>query len=274
MLRTFEAMEGSLVKKNIELHQYQEELEDKVAKRTLQLEKASRAKTDFLASMSHEIRTPMNGVLGMAQLLKETPLNGQQSKYLSIILNSGNSLLEVINGILDHLKIEAGKVELEERAFDLESIIDDCTAIFSYKSRESKVQIIPVLRSNCSRYFIGDSTRVRQIITNLLGNAFKFTRQGEIILEVREVGELDNHKVLIRISVKDTGVGISEDVQKSLFSPFTQADSSTTRKYGGTGLGLSICKQLTDLMQGSIGVISEVGKGSEFWVELPFKLTA
>jgi signal transduction histidine kinase len=108
----------------------------------------------------------------------------------------------------------------------------------------------------------------------LLGNAFKFTRQGEIILEVREVGELDNHKVLIRISVKDTGVGISEDVQKSLFSPFTQADSSTTRKYGGTGLGLSICKQLTDLMQGSIGVISEVGKGSEFWVELPFKLTA
>ncbi|MBV1877344.1 MAG: response regulator [Pseudomonadales bacterium] len=269
MLRTFETMEYALVNKNKELHEYQRGLEEKVAKRTQQLEKASQAKTDFLASMSHEIRTPMNGVLGMAELLSGTSLDPQQQKYLDIIQNSGAALIDIINGILDHLKIEAGKIELENTPFSLEGVIDDCIAIFSYKSRETEVSILPLFRASCPQRVIGDPTRIRQILTNLLGNAFKFTEQGEIIVEVTQISQLDNAQGLIRISVKDSGVGISKEAQQKLFKPFSQADHSTTRKYGGTGLGLSISKQLTELMGGKIGVSSVPGEGALFWVEIP-----
>lgn len=274
MVRTFKEMEVALNEKNRTLHAYQTHLEEKVAERTTQLEKASQAKTDFLAAMSHEIRTPMNGVLGMTELLLDTPLNDKQLKYVRVIRNSSESLIDIINGILDHLKIEAGKIELEHTPFDLERVLDDCTAIFMHQSQESHIRMVPIFKPGCPRYLIGDPTRIRQIIINLLGNAFKFTHQGEIVLAAEKLREQENSVAIVRISVTDTGIGISKDQQARLFNPFSQADNSTTRRYGGTGLGLAICKQLSEMMGGDIHFKSQEGKGSTFWVDLPFEVLA
>lgn len=270
MVRTFQEMEEALNEKNQALHAYQTHLEEKVTERTEQLERASQAKTDFLAAMSHEIRTPMNGVLGMTELLLDTPLNEKQLKYVKVIQNSSESLIDIINGILDHLKIEAGKIELEHTAFDLEKVLDDCTAIFTHQSQETDIRMVPIFKPGCPRNVIGDPTRLRQIIINLLGNAFKFTHRGEILLSAEKLRDLSSTRALVRIAVKDTGIGISEQQQEKLFSPFSQADNSTTRRYGGTGLGLTICKQLAEMMGGTIHLESREGKGSRFWIDVPF----
>ncbi len=271
MVRAFKAMKYALLRKQRALDDYRRHLEEKVEERTLKLENASKAKSEFLANMSHEIRTPMNGMLGMTTLLYDTPLNEKQLQHLKVIQSSGRALLAIINDVLDYSKIEAGKMEIEKIRFDIEELVDDCVAIFSVKAAENDVIMMGAIRSTMLRWVKGDPTRIRQVLMNLLGNAFKFTKHGEVVLDVERVGNTDNGETLVRFSVHDTGVGISEEKISKLFQSFSQADTSTTRKYGGTGLGLAISKQLAELMGGVIGVESEEGKGSVFWIELPLE---
>jgi signal transduction histidine kinase len=269
MARTFIELVGSLRHKDKELNAYANELEAKVQERTLQLQRASQAKSDFLASVSHEIRTPMNGIIGLTHLLEDTELNAQQRQYVEVIQNSGQALIHIINEILDHLKIESKKIELENAAFDLRAIFSECIALFHHQARESQIRVTADYAPDCPPYVYGDSTRVRQVLLNILGNAFKFTQQGSIHVSARG-GPLTDGRVMVEIAVVDTGIGIEPEQLHRLFKPFSQADSSTTRRFGGTGLGLAICKQLVELMGGKIGVDSEPGRGSHFWFAIPF----
>jgi len=232
---------------------------------TLQeLEKASKIKSNFLASMSHEIRTPMNGIIGMTRLLKKTATDNKQDEYIRIIDDSAHSLLTVINDILDFSKIEAGKLVLEENIFEITDIIEDVVKLLQPGIEDKKVNIKTIYDSNMDYSYLGDNTRLKQILINLLSNAIKFTEEGVITLSVQKNGNDKIHPSL-KISVSDTGIGIDQEKLPSLFNVFTQADSSTTRKYGGTGLGLAICKKLVELMNGTIGVESSPGNGSTFW---------
>jgi Signal transduction histidine kinase len=269
MARTFIELVNSLRQKDKELNAYANELEAKVQERTLQLERASQAKSDFLASVSHEIRTPMNGIIGLAHLLEDTELNTQQRQYVEVIQNSGQALIHIINEILDHLKIESKKIELENAAFDLRGIFSECLALFNHQARESQIQVTADYAQDCPPFVYGDSTRVRQVLLNILGNAFKFTERGSIHVSARGTPLADG-RVMVEIAVADTGIGIEPEQLHRLFKPFSQADSSTTRRFGGTGLGLAICKQLVELMGGNIGVDSEPGRGSRFWFAIPF----
>ena len=221
------------------------------------------AKSTFLATISHEIRTPMNGVLGIIELLRDTPLSAQQKTYVSTIYNSGQTLLAIINDVLDYSKIQAGRLELESTHFELESLIHECVAIFTPQSREKKVPILIEFAEDTLTELRGDPLRLRQILLNLLSNALKFTDSGKITLKLRTV-ILNAHKVRLECSVQDTGRGISAEQIPHLFQYFRQADSSTTRRYGGSGLGLAICKQLTELMGGSIRVDSLPQQGACF----------
>lgn len=225
----------------------------------------TQAKSQFLAQMSHEIRTPMNGVLGMSELLSGTELTDSQEHYVDVIRGSGEALLNIINDILDYSKIEAGKLELDIQPFNLEEMIDGCASVFGVTSNQKKIALITSIASDVPRLVRGDSHRIRQVLLNLLSNAFKFTAQGNIIVDVTMVRESVDSQ-LVKFSVKDSGIGISTEKQKRLFKSFSQTDSSTARNYGGTGLGLAICKQLAEMMGGSIGVESKEGKGSEFWI--------
>lgn len=274
----FNQMTDQLRASQQEVARYQENLEAQVAERTAQLEAtlkqayelahkaeaANRAKSQFLANMSHEIRTPMNGVLGMAELLLTTNLTDVQHQYAQTVLTSGRNLLTILNDILDFAKIEAGRLTLESVEFDLRDTIEDAVTLFTKSADAKGLELTYALPNDLPEAVKGDPYRLNQVLTNLISNAVKFTERGEIVVSASVQGR-STDELTLRFEVRDTGIGIAPDHQQRIFESFSQADSSTTRRYGGTGLGLTIGTQLVQMMRGTIGVESHLGQGSRFW---------
>ncbi|MEQ1792988.1 MAG: ATP-binding protein [Nitrospira sp.] len=233
-------------------------------------EAANIAKSQFLANMSHEIRTPMNGVLGMTELLRSTSLNDKQRHYVEMVLSSGTNLLHLINDILDLSKIESGRLELECIPFSLRTILQETVELYRARAVEKGVSLAMDMPIGLPDTFQGDPHRLRQVVVNLVSNAIKFTEQGSVQLSVHS---LEQHGEVVRITVEDSGIGIPADKHETIFNSFSQADGSTTRKYGGTGLGLAIVKQLVEMMGGRVGLSSKPGRGTIFWVTVPADLS-
>ncbi len=242
---------------------------DTISRLNQEVERATRAKSDFLASMSHEIRTPLNAILGMADLLSASELNEDQRKYVAVFQRAGSNLLNLINDILDLSKVEAGHLTLEAIDFELADVVGRATELIRVRALEKGVAVTSAIAPGLPPWFIGDPTRLRQVMLNLLGNSMKFTDQGSLHVGVQQDPD-DPEPGHLRFSISDTGIGIPADKLTSIFENFTQADTSTTRKYGGTGLGLSISRQLVELMQGRLWVESDLGKGSTFFFTAKF----
>jgi signal transduction histidine kinase/CheY-like chemotaxis protein len=277
LIESFQDMLRAIEDRDQKLKHHSEHLEDEVAARTLELrtaieqlerskvaaEAASRAKSEFLANMSHEIRTPMNGILGMADLALETELTTSQRDYLTLLKSSAEGLLSIINDILDFSKIEAGKLSLHSHSFCLEGMVSESMKTLSLSAHKKGLEFAFEVDSGVPEYVLGDDGRLRQVLLNLLGNAIKFTEQGEVVLSV-QAQENTPDGVLVHFAVRDTGIGIAPEKLARIFEAFEQADNSTTRQFGGTGLGLTISSRLIEMMQGRIWVESTLGKGSTF----------